>query len=248
MKYIFYSSIIIITFFSSCSTSSESKISASKNDSTVFHLVNKNQILLTNSAEFKGHSSLNGASAFLIEYNKKTYAITAKHLIGADGGVEPEIKLNELHSAIVSWKMFPRIPINEITDTVVVGSEKMNYEYLDKDILILPVENKAFNELILKPNFNLPKQGDVLFFIGCPYSEFDCKQNVYKALYDSFDSETSLIICKLNQKIEFAGFSGAPLLDANGNAIGVIRGGGGGEQDGEHFIVATFIKEIEKIK
>jgi hypothetical protein len=48
------------------------------------------QLVLTNRAEFNGHTPLQGASAFLIKtLDGRTLAATAKHLIGANGGVEP---------------------------------------------------------------------------------------------------------------------------------------------------------------
>lgn len=245
MKLLISSILLTLIISISCSSSQQSKSVEVKNDSLVYQLAKQNQILLTNNAEFIRHTPLHGASSFLVEYNSEIYAVTAKHLIGADGGVEPQINANELNDCIDSWKMFPRVPVHEVTDTVIIGSEKMNYKNRDKDILVLPIKNKSFNIYALKPEFNMPKQGDDLFFIGCPYSEINCKQNVYQATFDSFDEVSSLLICKSKSTIEIAGFSGAPLLDSKGYVIGTIRGGG--EQDGDYYIVATFIKEIKEI-
>lgn len=246
MKNSFYFISISSLFLVSCSTPDSKMINKAENDSTVYHMLNKHQVLLTNSAEFKDHSGLNGASSFLIEYNNKTYVATAKHLLGEAGGVEPEIKPNELHNYLLNWKLFPRVPINESSDTVLIGKDIINYSKLEKDILILPVANRKHDILVLNPNFQMPKENDQVFIIGCPYSEEDCKQNIYEGKFSFYDTETGLLVIVLKNKIELPGFSGAPLVDAKGNAIGVVTCGW--EENGVYNVGATFIKEIQKVK
>src|SRR5258707_1147003 len=64
------------------------------------------QIVLTNQAEFNGHTPLVGASGFLIRTeNGRVLAATAAHLIGNAGGVEPKIPMNQLTPRIRSWKL-----------------------------------------------------------------------------------------------------------------------------------------------
>ena len=49
-------------------------------------------------AEFIGHTPLHGASAFLVKsQDGRTLAATARHLVGPNGGVEPEISLAGLN-------------------------------------------------------------------------------------------------------------------------------------------------------
>lgn len=216
-------------------------------DSTVYRLVKEHQILLTNYAEFKEHTSLYGASAFLINYQETVYAVTARHLVGQDGGVEPEINPNQLNDCLQEWKMFPRVEINPEKDTVIVSNQKkMDYIASDKDVLLLPLKNAGFEILPLNPAFALPVQGEKLFIVGCPYSEEDCRQNVYEVIVNAYDESTSLIIGTMREKIIIAGFSGAPLLNVKGEVVGVIRGGG--EENGINYIAATFIAEIKNIK
>src|SRR5262245_11377086 len=55
------------------------------------------QLLLTNEAHFDGHSSLYGASAFLVQNRRGVVlAATARHLTGESGGVQPEIPAGSL--------------------------------------------------------------------------------------------------------------------------------------------------------
>lgn len=237
---------IILVVIISCSTTSNNKNGIIKNDSIVKNLVNKHQILLTNHAEFKDHSALYGASAFLIHYNNSVYAVTARHLLGRAGGVEPILDISDLNKYLINWTMFPRISVNPITDTVKIGQTKLNYDLLDKDILLLEVENKGYDIWPLEPKFNLPNEGEKLYIIGCAYSENNCKQNIYEVKFDTYDRKQSLLICVSPIKIQLAGFSGAPLLDASGNVVGVLTRGW--DEKDKHYIGATFIKEVQTVK
>jgi S1-C subfamily serine protease len=210
-------------------------------------LVLRHQVLLTNQASFKGHKDeMSGASAFLINYRDKIFAVTAKHVLGEAMGVEPEIKLPDFNKYLIVWKMFPRMPLNAGSDTVLIGQMKLNYDSLDKDILLLEVVNTKFNIFPLTPNFSLPKKGDKLYIIGCPYSQNKCKQNIYEIFYDSFDSEASMLNFIIKTKFELPGFSGAPIVDSNGHVVGVLTSGW--SEGNIKFIGGTFIKEIQKLK
>src|SRR5206468_990885 len=75
------------------------------------------QFVLTNQASFTGHTPLNGASGFLVRTaDGRLLAATAKHLIGENGGVQPEIALAELDRVLKSWVMFPRTDPNSMIE------------------------------------------------------------------------------------------------------------------------------------
>jgi Trypsin-like peptidase domain len=213
----------------------------------VYNLVASHQVLLTNYAIFKNHKDeMQGASAFLINYQNKIFAVTAKHLLGDAMGVVPEIKIKELNNYLISWKMFPRVPVNPALDTVRIGATKLNYDLLDKDILLLEVVNTNFKILPLTPGFDLPKKGDTLYIIGCPYSQEKCKQNIYEVYFDSYDDRESMLKYIIKAKFELPGFSGAPVVDANGKVVSILTTGW--EEGKTKYVGGTFIKEIEKVK
>jgi hypothetical protein len=67
------------------------------------------QLVLTHDAKFRGHSGLNGATAFLVRLpNGDTAAATARHLLGAAGGVSPELKATGIDSSLMDWRLHPR--------------------------------------------------------------------------------------------------------------------------------------------
>lgn len=210
-------------------------------------MVAKHQVLLKNHAQFKGYKKeMYGASAFLLNYRNKVYAVTAKHLLGEGMDFDPPIKIQDLNKRMIFWKLFPRVPVTPATDTVVIGPAKLNYDALDKDILLLEVANNNYNAFVLTPNFNLPAKGEKLYLIGCPYSQKNCKQNIYEITYDSYDAAESTLGFIIKTNVNFSGFSGAPIVNANGEVVAILTVSW--DEGKNHYVGGTFIKEIEKVK
>jgi Trypsin-like peptidase domain len=217
-----------------------------KSGTTTTKTFARKQILLTNSAQFKGNRSLEGASGFLIKYNNLTYAVTARHVLGEEGGVEPEVKVNVLARNLISWEMSPRVVMNAETETVKLNANGLNFSKSFHDILLLNVASSAFDLEVLTPNFALPAAGETLYLIGCPYNETQCRQNTYAVTYIQYDAAEATLVCEIEANVELSGFSGAPLVNSKGEVVGVLVSGG--ESDGKTYIMATHIKEIQKIK
>ncbi len=67
------------------------------------------QLVLTHDAKFREHSGLEGATAFLVKLpNGDTVAATARHLLGAAGGVSPALKAADIDSSLADWRLHPR--------------------------------------------------------------------------------------------------------------------------------------------
>lgn len=205
-----------------------------------------NHILLTNEAHFKKSSSLYGASSFVIDYQGTIYAVTAKHLIGEAGGVEPEIKPLELSDEMTQWKMFPRVKNSIFNDSVIIDKTKYKEFNTGSDILLLRIKAYKGKLCQLKPVLELPKENDSLFIIGCPYSEENCRQNIYPCVYSFYDAVTKQIVCDLKGSFELPGFSGAPIINKQGQVVAVLIGAM--DYEGGYKVFGTYIHEIDKIK
>ena len=216
------------------------------NGGTSTKTAQKKQILLTNYAEFKGSRTLEGASGFLINYDNANYAVTARHLLGEAGGIEPEVNINALDKNLIKWEMSPRIVMNAASETVRLNAKGLDFSKSTHDIVLLNVVSDTFNFEVLTPNFSLPNTGETLYLIGCPYSETGCRQNTYAVRYVKYDAFEGALVCEITSKVEMAGFSGAPLINGKGEVVGVLVSGS--ESDGKTYIIATHIKEIQKIK
>ena len=195
------------------------------------------QIVLTNEAEFDGHSSLQGASSFLIKTDDdRVLAATAAHLIGTAGGVEPEIPIYQLTSKIRSWKMFPRTVPDDSVEVNSLGVQGLDNENLDW--LILSIKNTdPLPAYPLKLRKEPVRVGETVFLIGCPYIERDCKQNLYtgtiteRAYGDRFRYD-------IEPPVDIRGFSGAPIIDEKGYVVGVMTVWFDPKMDGDNFLEA----------
>src|SRR6266446_5817943 len=138
------------------------------------------QIVLTNDAKFKGHTPLLGASSFLIKSSDgRVFAVSAKHLLGEDGGVSPQLEAGQFNKALISWKLAPRTIADlfvEVDKLVAHGEEK------EDDWLVFSL--KSTSSLASRPlrvRGSPIEKDDTVYLLGCPYAHAGCKQNVYEA-------------------------------------------------------------------
>ena len=209
------------------------------------------QFVLTNRAAFTGHTGLRGASGFLVRAaDGRVLAATAKHLIGENGGVEPEVPLRELDGALKSWVMFPRTDAKSI---------------IEIDRLQLDVKNEESHDWLLmtvKSSEKLPAQplliretpvevGESVFLIGVPYSERQSAQNVYRGVVTKRGFKDRFRYT-LSPPVDLRGFSGAPIVDADGRAVGVMTVWFNGETvdgkdlDGGGEDIATALRLLQR--
>lgn len=213
------------------------------------------QIVLTNSGVFKGHTSMNGASSFLIKNsNDVLLCLTAKHLLGVNGGVEPEVLADKFNSVIKYWKVYPRTKSNEslLFDNVPVkGLDQPGLDWL-----ILKQSSskvKKLPSLPLKVRNSRVEIGEKVYLVGVQYSDRDLSQSVYEGVVNGRGYEDRFKY-ELTTPVTLAGFSGAPILDMNGHVVGVMtvwfktkmKDGKNLEAGGED--IASIFDLIESIK
>lgn len=180
------------------------------------------QFVLTNEASFKGHTSLNGASSFLLRTSDNDILlVTARHLIGAEGGVEPPVALTDFDKALKKWEAYPRTkPQARVAIKGLAMNESAGARH---DWLLLHLTNPK-SELPATPmraRIKRANVGDVAYLIGVPYADKKSAQNVYKGKvtgrpgrnYFQFEFEPA---------VKLAGFSGAPVVDEDGYLLGMM--------------------------
>jgi len=164
------------------------------------------QIVLTNDAKFKGHTPLVGASSFLIKSSDgRIFAVTAKHLLGENGGVSPQLEVGQFNNALISWKLAPRTVEDlfvEVDKLVAHGDEK------EDDWLVFSL--KSTSSLASRPlrvRGSPVERDDTVYLLGCPYADARCKQNVYPGhVRGTYGQEISFSLSKM---VDLSGFSGA---------------------------------------
>ncbi|WP_437929827.1 serine protease [Sorangium sp. So ce291] len=176
---------------------------------------------MTNHAEFHDRTALEGASAFLVQtQDGRTLAATAKHLLGPNGGVEPEVPVAALDGAIRSWRLFPRTLPDQLAEAGKVAADGLDDPRLDWLILALKDTGKPLPSTPLRLRARPVEVGEEVHLVGCPYDEATCKQNVYAGKITARNGHRFRY--DIDPPVDLHGFSGAPVIDRAGHVVGVI--------------------------
>lgn len=184
--------------------------------------VTRTQVLLRNVINFKTGQEGIGASAFLLDMRGRTYAVTVKHMLGEDMGIVPPVKPSQVNTQLKQWLFF--VPG---TQKVVARAKQLvtPNDNLDVDRIALSLEagTSAPGISVLKLADTAPKAGDTLFIMGCLYAEDACHQTTYRVSYIG-SQDGYMIVKPIDVIANFSGFSGAPVVDAEGQAVALGRG------------------------
>ncbi len=207
--------------------------------------ITKSQVVLRNVISFKTGQEAAGASAFLLDVRGRTYAVTVKHMLGEDMGVVPPVKPSQVNTQLKQWLFF--VPG---TRSVVARAKQLvtPNDNLDVDRIALSLEagTSAPGISVLKLADIAPKAGDTLFIMGCLYAEDACHQTTYRVSYLG-RQDGYMLVKPIDVIADFAGFSGAPVVDAEGRAVAL---GGGSIAEGTYsgdyifYSLAGFDKDI----
>ncbi|MDP2342852.1 MAG: trypsin-like peptidase domain-containing protein [Deltaproteobacteria bacterium] len=190
------------------------------------------QVLVTHDLKLKDGRSLEGASGFFVQDPSGPVLVTARHLLGTEGGFDPPVSPSSLPSVVSSWSMHPRTRLAERTT---IGS-KVVVDVGDRDLLILSVVGEPVGARALIASGRRLEVGRIVFLVGCAYAEEDCVQKVRPMVIQK--REGSQWWAALEHRVALQGFSGAPVVDAAGDAVGVLVSGGSidGERPETHAI------------
>lgn len=179
------------------------------------------QMVLTNDAEFKGHTPLQGASGFLLQTDSgAVLAASARHLLGENGGVEPEVKLKDLDASLGCWFMHPRTRPNE--RVMITGSAtRLEGRKYDDWVLLTVAEGWASVATPLKIRREPVKVGEKVFLVGVSYAEPDVAQKVYSGVVTA-RGYVDRFRYTITPHVDITGFSGAPIVDEKGLLVGVM--------------------------
>jgi hypothetical protein len=179
------------------------------------------QIVLTNQASFRQRTPLRGASAFLIEADGRTLGATAQHLLGENGGVQPEAPARELDSLLESWTLHPRTMLDRSVRVAGLGAMPGNDKSYDWLLLRLAPTSAALPATPLHLRAAPVSVGESVHLIGVSYAEPTVTQKVYsgKVTERRYGDRFRYSI---SPHVDIRGFSGAPIVDDAGLVVGVM--------------------------
>lgn len=194
------------------------------------------QIVLTNHAEFHGHTPLQGASAFLFRApDHGIMAATARHLIGENGGVEPEIALPDFNKALDFWVMHPRTLPEKALQIASLASPHNAPKAFDW-LLLNVAHGSAIPVTAVDPRPTPVKIGERVHLIGVSYDEPDVAQKVYTGKVTR--READRFAYDLETPVNIRGFSGAPIVDDSGRLVGIMTVWFEPRMDGDFYLEA----------
>lgn len=205
-------------------------------------------ISVAHAAEFKGHTPLEAGNAFFVKLKDgNVIAATARHLIGPDGGVEPKVTLSELNAAITNWKLHARETPTRAAAVHGLHGASGDYGALD-DWLFLKIAPEDVAKLPaepLSPRLSVLKPGETVYLIGTGAA--GTVQEIHEAKVSEADDWS--INAKLEKPLNLVGFSGAPLIDAQGSLVGVLTGSrASADKDGRFpSFVADSVVKVKKL-
>jgi len=211
--------------------------------------LSKTPIGLINNISYKDaqYSNSNAGNGFLVSYKKQTYALTAKHVLMI--AKTPKMKFIDFEGDLKEWRMYPKGDSSKVVilDKLLNPSrtELLNWDAaMNNDWLAFSIKENNTNHQALTLRTQALVVGEKLFIIGWSYNDKIGSQRVYEYKYARTDGNFHEII-QVNGPKSLGGLSGSPVVDENGNVVGLVSSGWEDEKTKEVVVAATSIKNIE---
>jgi len=178
------------------------------------------QIVLTNAATFRDRAPMEGASSFLLRSSQGVVLATARQFGDALRRGELGFTIAELASSLVLWTAYPRTRTGLLIRSTHLAMRELDDAETHDWLFFSGFSEAHLPGLPLESRPEPVELGERVFLVGCEYSERECTQQVYGGritgrMRDAFRFE-------LDEPVELRGFSGAPIVDANGQLVGVL--------------------------
>lgn len=228
--------IFAIVFFSLCSC--QNKTSAKIFD----------EIALVNKIEFTDQT-LNQerfGCSFLVAYKNQTYAITAKHLLQV---IKPKMmKTLSFENHVKSWSFY----VLDHKDAIITSDQLLNTNHsenlkdkssYENDWLVFSVKNNGSKVKSLKIRETPLKTGEKLYAVGWTRTMEDGPQRVYEFEYYK-TIKNRMLLKDIIVPEKFGGLSGAPVVDENGELVGIVSGGTEDPESGKKYFAPCTLDQL----
>jgi hypothetical protein len=186
-------------------------------------------ITLVNKIEFvdSKYDQPKFSCGFLLAYNKDTFAITARHILKVIK--TDDMKVVSLEPAIKSWSLYPLTKPAElvVTDKLVNENKAEPLEAkatYDNDWLLFSIKENHAAVRPLQVRTTPLNPGEKLYVVGWTRKMESGEQRVYE--FEYYKTIGNRILLKdLIVPEQFGGLSGAPVVDEQGQVVGLVSNG-----------------------
>ncbi|MEM6318153.1 MAG: serine protease [Bacteroidota bacterium] len=208
-----------------------------------------NEVWYEDNQQYIHPSFTYAGSGFLIDTKQGVLAATAKHVLLIANpndmkGVSPNTHLER-------WVMRPK---NNASDSVLIG-QLLNQDTAEilafedaaiqlRDWIVFTTQYHSPNIRTLSPRFTPLQVGEPIYFTGCPYKQDTCIIQSAKVLSVKGNR---IVFSQTDQTANIGGASGSPLIDANGQLVGVLSGTSVHPENGESALYGISTNYLEKI-
>ena len=209
-------------------------------------------LVLLQQAEFKEHTPLRAGCVSLIRLpSGHVVALTAAHLLGKPGGVEPGFlaggllldrnKLATLNSQIARWKLFvPGHDDQALNVLGLFGKPQQFGDNCDELLLLVSAVTPACPAKVLDVRLKPVPTGEPLRVVR--YAVIDEKA---QQVTDEARRIPGLgFTFELEKPGDFRGATGAPVLDKEGLLVGIVSGTGPSSFENVHVLFAEPITDL----
>ncbi|HXI70130.1 MAG TPA: trypsin-like peptidase domain-containing protein [Verrucomicrobiae bacterium] len=188
-----------------------------------------------------GYDSLTAGTGFVLRFDNSFVFVTAHHLFGPAAGLDKDLTPEEAKdyaAALAATAMDVRSHLLMSTNMLLIPSAKA-FSQVDasKDVAVFLLP--GYNGKSLAIAKQIPKPGDAIYLYARPRGEDSLKIIPGKV---ARNSSTSLEYFYDDGKFNFAGTSGAPVLNDAGEVVGINLGGG--ESKGRQFGFANPVQSF----
>jgi hypothetical protein len=185
-------------------------------------------IVLKNQASFKTFGELKWGSGFLIQLENSIIACTARDFTGTTYTRGEMLMIEDFESELNYWKMYVSDKPHEY---VVIDSlyEKERIEksfsvfLLSKPYLTFSIKEINSHVIPLLPSLKKVKNGDTLYLAGYDDSHnLKLIQGIVETALNEKYADPDIRL-KTNSFMYYSNFAGGPIIDKNGNVVGVIN-------------------------
>ena len=192
------------------------------------------QLLWENSFK-SAEEQFDGASAFLMQLpTGQVVGVTARHVFGDTLDVAALEKPKTVYALFPHGKPHGTVRMRKVAwdPTAMAGDKPLDCVMMTADV------ESHYPAEVLKPRQTPPVVGETVYLLGVPYED-KAAQHVYKGVVTSEDGDESMFGYEFEGTPETRGFSGAPVIDANGLVLGIHHGKYDQQPDAGHLRAAA---------